>query len=152
MHPLGLLVASLLIAGCGVLPQPSNPLEALGAWPMSATYGEEGTVVTATYADWPLEGGPHAYACTTPPARVFGDPPAHELLVATDPSCVPFDVRQNGRRLQLRLDRATLPAGFQGAQSLSVVLALDFNEATWSAGTVMPLAFPRFAPPTAAPS
>jgi hypothetical protein len=152
VHLLGLLVASILIAGCGVLPQPSDPLEALGAWPMSATFGEEGTVVTATYADWPLEGEPHAFACTTPPSRVFGDPPAHELLVATDPSCIPFDVRQNGRSLQLRIDRATLPSGFEGAQSLNVILALEFNDGTWSASTFLPLAFPRFAPATPAPS
>jgi hypothetical protein len=35
---------------------------------------------------------------------------------------------------------------------LNVILALDFNEARWSATTLLPLAFPRFAPATPAPS
>jgi hypothetical protein len=144
MRAIGALAIAVLVAACGVLPQPPDPLDALNAWPPSATIGQDGTAITATYLDWPLPGAPHAFACAGPPARVFGDPPAHDLVVAADPACRAFDVRQNGRQLQLRLDRQGLPVAFAGLESWTVILAVEFDDATWQASTVLPVVFPEF--------
>jgi hypothetical protein len=144
VRALALLASAFLLAGCGVMPRPSDGLEALNAWPPSATIGEEGTAITATYENWPLEGGPRAFACARTPARVFADPPAHELVIAADPACVPFDVHQSGRHLQLRLDRVGLPDAFDGLESWTVVMAIAFDDATWATSTVMPVVFPKF--------
>jgi hypothetical protein len=146
MRAVGAFAIAALLAGCGVLPQPPDPFEALNAWPPSATIGEDGTAITATYQDWPLPGAPHAFACARPPAKVFGNPPAHDLVIATDPACRPFDVRQAGRELQLRLDRQGLPAAFAGLESWTVILAVEFDESTWQASTVLPVVFPGLQP------
>jgi hypothetical protein len=142
-----LVGAAIAVAGtgCGVLPQPSDPLDALNAWPPSATIGEDGSVITATYQAWPLDGGPRAFACARPPAGVFGASP-DELIIATDPSCVPFEVRQNGRQIQLRLDRQGLPAVFDGLESWTVVLAVAFNDSSWVASSTLPVVFPPLRP------
>jgi hypothetical protein len=144
MRAIGAFAIAALLAGCGVLPQPPDPLDALNAWPPSATIGQDGTAITATYQDWPLPGAPHAFACARPPAKVFGDPPVRDLVIAADPACRPFDVRQNGRQLQLRLDRQGLPVAFAGLESWTVILAVEFDDATWQASTVLPVVFPEF--------
>jgi hypothetical protein len=144
MRALALLASAVLLVGCGILPRPSDPLGALDAWPPSATIAEDGTVITATYEDWPLDGGPRAFACSRAPARVFGAPPGRELVIATDPACVAFDVHQDGHQLRLRLDRAGLPAAFDGLETWTVILAVEFNEATWEASTTLPVVFPHF--------
>ena len=135
-----LLSVTALLAGCGVMPQPSDPLAALNGWPPSASAAVSESVITATYENWPLDGAPRVYACAHPPAQVFGPPPAEELLVANDPSCVPFAVTLNGRRLTTRLDLSTLPAGFPLPQFWSVILAVKFNDASWEASTTLPIA------------
>lgn len=146
MRAIGALAIAALLVGCGVLPQPPDSLAALNAWPPSATIGEDGTAITATYRDWPLAGPPHAFACARPPAKVFGDPPARGLVIAADPACRPFDIRQNGRELRLRLDRRGLPDVFVGLESWTVILAIELDEASWQASTVLPVVFPGLKP------
>jgi hypothetical protein len=138
--------SALLLAGCGLMPvAPGTPvpaLQTLGGWAGSASLAEEGTVLTATYADWPLAQPPHVYACSGRPDAVF-EPGTARILPETDPRCVAFGTAVADGRLRISLDRATLPPTFDGLAAWTVVMAVAADEGTWSFMTTLPAVFPK---------
>lgn len=138
--------SALLLAGCGLMPvAPGTPvpaLQTLGGWAGSATLAEDGTVMTATYADWPLAQPPHVYACSSQPDAVF-EAGTSRILPATDPRCVAFGTAVADGRLRISLDRATLPPTFDGLPAWTVVMAVAVDEGTWSFMSTLPVVFRR---------
>ena len=138
----GTLLGLIVLVGCGVAPAPAEEMAALDKWSGSATYSENGTVITATYADWPLPIAPDVFACAKPPTEVYGPGPENRLLLPDDPSCVRFQTALGGRTLRTSLDRATLPAAFTGRDSWSVVLAKATPVGHWTITKTLPADFP----------
>ncbi|HEX5823131.1 MAG TPA: hypothetical protein VFY18_01610 [Candidatus Limnocylindrales bacterium] len=121
---------------------PVPALATLGGWAASSTIAEAGTMLTATYESWPLAQPPHAYACPHKPDAIF-DEGRSRILLETDPRCVTFAAAVTDRRLQISIDRAKLPHGFDGLEAWTVVMAVIADEGTWSLVTTLPAVFPK---------
>jgi hypothetical protein len=131
---------SIVLSACG-LNRPPGTLQSLEDWSGSATLSENGSIVTATYDDWPMGDVPLAYACTEEPESVFAGE-GQSIVLGSDPRCVPFSSSLDGSRLTLSIDRAAMPQAFEGLEVWSYVLAMATREGDWSVVAILPADLP----------
>ena len=89
---------------------------------------------------------PLVYACAEAPVNVFGGDPSR-FLPGDEPGCAPFDVSLDQGVLRTSIDRATLPAAFDGLDSWTVVFGLSTPEWDWSYSKPMAAAIPNLPGP-----